>query len=106
MLLEPLPLNSEQRLAVQRGANTTTHCHHGAAWHGKIQVVTSLLINAAFQGKRVLFASKNNKAVDVVEDRVNALGSRPVLLSHVRMNFGRVWRNICQSPVRNCHSRR
>src|SRR5690606_27639640 len=37
-------------------------------------------INAAWTGKRVLFASKNNKAVDVVETRVNALGPRPILL--------------------------
>jgi tetratricopeptide (TPR) repeat protein len=29
---------------------------------------------------KVLFASKNNKAVDVVEARVNGLGNRPVLL--------------------------
>jgi very-short-patch-repair endonuclease len=43
-------------------------------------VVTSILVNAAWQGKTVLFASKNNKAVDVVETRVNALGPRPVLL--------------------------
>jgi hypothetical protein len=28
----------------------------------------------------VLFASKNNKAVDVVVDRVNGLGNRPVLI--------------------------
>ena len=37
-------------------------------------------MNAAKRGLRVLFASKNNKAVDVVETRVNALGPRPVLL--------------------------
>jgi very-short-patch-repair endonuclease len=43
-------------------------------------VVASILINATWQGKTVLFASKNNKAVDVVEIRVNALGPRPVLL--------------------------
>ena len=42
--------------------------------------MTNLLINATWVGKRVLFASKNNKAVDVVETRVNALGPTPVLL--------------------------
>src|SRR6185436_11432201 len=30
--------------------------------------------------KRVLFASKNNKAVDVVEERLNDLGPRPMVL--------------------------
>ena len=47
---------------------------------GKSQVVSDILINAAWQGKRVLFASKNNKAVDVVETRINNLGPRPILL--------------------------
>ena len=47
---------------------------------GKSQVVTSLLLNSAWLGKKVLFASKNNKAVDVVGTRVNSLGNRPVLL--------------------------
>ena len=47
---------------------------------GKSQVVTDLLINAAWQGKKILFASKNNKAVDVVETRVNSLGPRPILV--------------------------
>ena len=47
---------------------------------GKSQVVTAILVNAARQGKTALFVSKNNKAVDVVETRVNALGPRPILL--------------------------
>ena len=79
-LLEPLPLNSEQRLAVQRGLTQPLTVITGPPGTGKSQVVTSLLINAAYQGKRVLFASKNNKAVDVVEERVNGLGPRPILL--------------------------
>lgn len=79
-LLEPLPLNSEQRLAVQRGLTQPLTVITGPPGTGKSQVVTSLLVNAAYQGKRVLFASKNNKAVDVVEDRVNGLGPRPILL--------------------------
>src|SRR5262249_28622232 len=47
---------------------------------GKSQVVTSLLANMAWQGRSVLFASKNNHAVDVVETRVNELGPHPLLL--------------------------
>lgn len=79
-LLEPVPLNSEQRTAVRRGLTQPLTIVTGPPGTGKSQVVTSLLVNAAFQGKRVLFASKNNKAVDVVETRVNALAPRPVLL--------------------------
>jgi len=42
--------------------------------------VTNILVNAAWRGIKVLFASKNNKAVDVVEGRVNGLANRPTLM--------------------------
>lgn len=79
-LLQVLPMNSEQRQAVADAINNPVTIITGPPGTGKSQVVTNLLINAAWSGKRVLFASKNNKAVDVVETRVNALGSRPILL--------------------------
>jgi len=79
-LLEILPLNSEQRQGVLQGLENPLTVITGPPGTGKSQVVTSILVNAAWQGKRVLFASKNNKAVDVVEARVNDLGPRPVLL--------------------------
>jgi hypothetical protein len=47
---------------------------------GKSQVVTSLLVNQSWHGGSVLFSSKNNHAVNVVETRVNDLGPSPLLL--------------------------
>lgn len=79
-LLEPLPLNSEQREAIRHALTRPLTVITGPPGTGKSQVVSCLLINAAKLGKRVLFASKNNKAVDVVEARVNNLGPRPILL--------------------------
>ena len=79
-LLEVLPMNNEQRMAVHSALSSKLTVVTGPPGTGKSQVVTNLLINAAWQGKKVLFASKNNKAVDVVETRVNSLGNRPVLL--------------------------
>lgn len=79
-LLEVLSLNLEQRDAIRRALVEPLTVITGPPGTGKSQVVTNLLINAAWQGQKVLFASKNNKAVDVVEARVNGLGSRPVLL--------------------------
>lgn len=79
-ILEVVPLNTEQRLAVCQGLSAPLTIITGPPGTGKSQVVTSLLLNAAWKGKKVLFASKNNKAVDVVETRVNALGPRPILL--------------------------
>lgn len=79
-LVEVLPLNSEQRAAVHRGLGSALTVITGPPGTGKSQVVTSLLVNAAWLSKKVLFASKNNKAVDVVEVRCNNLGPRPILL--------------------------
>jgi superfamily I DNA and/or RNA helicase/very-short-patch-repair endonuclease len=84
MLLEPIPLNNEQRKAVNSALNNEITVITGPPGTGKSQVVTTLLINAAWENKKVLFASKNNKAVDVVEARVNALSSSPILLRHGR----------------------
>src|SRR5690606_14576081 len=83
-LIEVLPMNTEQRAAV-RAALTASHTVvTGPPGTGKSQVVTNILVNAAWRGMKVLFASKNNKAVDVVEARVNGLGNRPVLRSEER----------------------
>lgn len=79
-LLEVIPLNTEQRQAVLHGLTRQLTVITGPPGTGKSQVVTSLLINTAWRGESVLFASKNNKAVDVVETRTNELGRRPVLL--------------------------
>lgn len=79
-IIEVLPLNSEQRQAIKQAMTSPLTIITGPPGTGKSQVVTDLLINAAWYGKRVVFASKNNKAVDVVESRVNNIGPRPILL--------------------------
>lgn len=79
-LIEVLPMNTEQRLAVQASLTEQHTVITGPPGTGKSQVVTNMLVNAAWRGMKVLFASKNNKAVDVVEARFNGLGNRPVLL--------------------------
>lgn len=79
-LIEVVPMNLEQRAAVLAALSAGHTVVTGPPGTGKSQVVTNLLVNAAWRGMKVLFASKNNKAVDVVEARVNGLGNRPVLL--------------------------
>jgi hypothetical protein len=79
-LLEVVPMNTEQRQGVMSALTRPLTVITGPPGTGKSQIVTNLLINAAWRGKRVLFASKNNKAVDVVEVRVNDLvDGRPAL---------------------------
>jgi very-short-patch-repair endonuclease len=79
-LIEPAPLNAEQRTAVKQSLTSPLTVVTGPPGTGKSQVVTAILVNAAWRGMRVLFASKNNKAVDVVLERLNALSPRPVIL--------------------------
>ncbi len=79
-ILELLPLNTEQRQAVVQSLSAPLTVVTGPPGTGKSQVVVALLANMAWQGNSVLFASKNNHAVDVVEARANDLGSHPLLL--------------------------
>ena len=79
-LVEPLSLNDEQRDAVCRALTAPLTAVTGPPGTGKSQVVASIVINAVFQGQTVLFSSKNNKAVDVVLERVNSLSSRSVMI--------------------------
>lgn len=79
-LLQPAPLNAEQHTAVRQALSDPLTVITGPPGTGKSQVVTAILVNAAWRGLRVLFASKNNKAVDVVVERMNALAPRPILL--------------------------
>jgi len=80
VLVEPLPMNEEQREAILRGLQRDLTVVTGPPGTGKSQVVTNLVVNAVKDGQRVLFASKNNKAVDVVLERVNGLSNHPVML--------------------------
>lgn len=79
-LIEVVPLNVEQREAVRRALCQPLTVVTGPPGTGKSQVVASIIANCIWKRQTVLFASKNNKAVDVVHARVNALGPRPVLL--------------------------
>lgn len=79
-LLEVVPLNSEQREAVRAAMRRKLTVVSGPPGTGKSQVVTSIVVNCAWKGQRVLIASKINKAVDVVEARVNGITSRPTLI--------------------------
>jgi len=79
-LLEVLPMNPEQRAAVRMALDEPLSVITGPPGTGKSQVVANLLINCAWRRRPVLFTSKNNKAVDVVDERVNSLGRKPVMV--------------------------
>ncbi len=79
-ILEIVPMNAEQQGAVRKALTEPLSVITGPPGTGKSQVVTGILTNAIWTGKKALFASKNNKAVDVVYERVNGLASSPMLV--------------------------
>jgi ATP-dependent exoDNAse (exonuclease V) alpha subunit len=67
-LLEIFSLNPAQKNAIQKSLHDSITVITGPPGTGKSQVVLNIIANAVYQNKTVLFASKNNKAVDVVID--------------------------------------
>lgn len=70
---EVLRLNGEQGEAVRAACEEPLSAVTGPPGTGKSQVVVNLLAGAALSGEAVLFASKNNKAVDVVRERMREI---------------------------------
>ncbi|MEA4970136.1 MAG: AAA domain-containing protein [Candidatus Pelethousia sp.] len=64
------PLNESQQAAVKSIMQNRVSVISGPPGCGKSQVVLSVLMNCWARGETVLFASNNNKAVDVVRDRL------------------------------------
>jgi very-short-patch-repair endonuclease len=72
-LLEVLPLNQGQEVAARAALTQDFSVVTGPPGTGKSQLVVDLLASCAHAGKPVLFASKNNRAIDVVRARLRAL---------------------------------
>lgn len=79
-LYEVVPLNDEQRTAVRSAMTQPLTVVTGPPGTGKSQVVTTILANAYLRGQRVLFTSRNHKAVDVVQERLNSLCGYPLAI--------------------------
>lgn len=72
-LVQVLPLNRGQEEAARAGLRQPLIVVTGPPGTGKSQVVVDLLASCALAGRPVMFASKNNKAVDVVRDRLREI---------------------------------
>lgn len=64
------PVNDEQRLATHAALTMPITVVTGPPGTGKSQLVVNIIANAVLEGKSVLFASRNNQAVDVVVKRI------------------------------------
>ena len=78
--VEVVPLNHEQREAVRESSTSPLTVVTGPPGTGKSQIIVSMIADSYARGRRVLFTSKNNKAVDVVEKRVSELANDPLLI--------------------------
>lgn len=97
-VVEMLPVNKEQKHAIQVAMDSDLTVIAGPPGTGKTQVVANLIINAVLQKKNVLFTSKNNNAVQVVVDRVNSIYPKlPSILRYTQdtkeclTNFSQLW---------------
>lgn len=73
-------LNSSQEKAIRLSFSQPLTVITGPPGTGKSQVVANILANAIVNGHSVLFASKNNRAIDNVKERLEKLIEQPYLL--------------------------
>ena len=73
-------LDDSQKQAIREAMNSRVSVITGAPGTGKTQVIENLLVNALVRGKKVLVASKNNKAVDNVKERFDEIDKTGYLL--------------------------
>ena len=72
-LIQITQLNESQRKGLRLSFEQPLTTITGPPGTGKSQVVTNILANAILRGEKVLFSSKNNKAVDNVHQRITKL---------------------------------
>lgn len=91
-LIHVVDIDPHQRYAIKKALNSRVSVITGPPGTGKTQMILNLLANALVQGKSVLLASKNNKAVDNLKERYERIDNSGYLL-----RFGS--RNIVENQL-------
>ena len=73
-------LDDSQKKAISMALNSRVSVITGAPGTGKTQVIENILANALIRRKKVLVASKNNKAVNNVKERFDKIDGTGYLL--------------------------
>lgn len=76
----PLSADSSQMLAITAAANGESFVLHGPPGTGKSQTITNMIANALYHGKSVLFVAEKMAALNVVQNRLAAIGLDPFCL--------------------------
>lgn len=85
--ITPLSLSDSQEKVIKNIENSKFVAVQGPPGTGKSQTIVNLAAHLIANGKTVLIASRMDKAVDVVADRLNELGAPYLALRAGRMNY-------------------
>lgn len=83
----PLSLSDSQENVIKSLENNTFVAVYGPPGTGKSQTIVNLAAHLIASGKTVLVASRMDKAVDVVSERLNELGAPFLALRAGRLNY-------------------
>ena len=87
--ITPLSLSDSQLQVVKNIDNSKFVAVQGPPGTGKSQTIVNLVAHLVANGKTVLVASRMDKAVDVVSERLNDLGASHMALRAGRLNYQR-----------------
>ncbi len=85
--ITPLALSNSQEDVLRKIENNSLLAVYGPPGTGKSQTIVNLVAHLVANGKTVLVASRMDKAIDVVADRLNELGAPFLALRAGRMNY-------------------
>lgn len=85
--ITPLSLSDSQENVIKSLENNTFVAVYGPPGTGKSQTIVNLVSHLIANGKTVIVASRMDKAVDVVAERLNELGAPFLALRAGRINY-------------------
>ncbi len=99
--ITPLSLSDSQQQVIKNIDNTKFIAVQGPPGTGKSQTIVNLVSHLVANGKTVLVASRMDKAVDVVAERLNDLGAKHMALRAGRLNYQRQLSNDLNNLIAN-----
>ncbi len=99
--ITPLALSDSQEQVIKNIENNKFVAVQGPPGTGKSQTIVNLVAHLIANGKTVLVASRMDKAVDVVADRLNDLGAPFLALRAGRMNYQKQLSNKLNDLLNN-----